>query len=145
MAPGRLNTPTSFPASEASSISSGLDQSTLDSNVLEPLAIVGFSHKFPEDATTAEAFWNMLEEGRCVSSEFPKDRMNIDAFYHADEKQGTVCGRAHLVTTSTFCTSRPRNADQHFSYHYGGHISSRTTLELLMHRSSRSHQQKQQL
>ncbi|PQE15861.1 polyketide synthase protein [Rutstroemia sp. NJR-2017a BBW] len=89
MAPGKLNTPTSFPASEASSISSGLDQSTLDSHVLEPLAIVGFSHKFPEDATTAEAFWNMLEEGRCVSSEFPKDRMNIDAFYHADEKQGT--------------------------------------------------------
>ncbi|KAM3083977.1 hypothetical protein ACMFMG_001916 [Clarireedia jacksonii] len=98
MSPGKLNTPTSFPASEASSISSGLDQYMLDSNVLEPLAIVGFSHKFPEDATTAEAFWKMLEEGRCVSSEFPRDRMNIDAFYQADEKQGTLPLRgAHFI------------------------------------------------
>ncbi|KAF7879091.1 hypothetical protein EAF04_000291 [Stromatinia cepivora] len=101
MAPGRLSTSTtSFPSSEASSVSSalGFDQSHHDGDVLEPLAVVGFSHKFPQDATTAESFWEMLVEGRCASSEFPSERLNIDAFYQADEKQGTLPLRgAHFI------------------------------------------------
>ncbi|GLB22767.1 type I Iterative Polyketide synthase (PKS) [Aspergillus tubingensis] len=61
-------------------------------NILAPLAVVGMSLKFPQDATSPEAFWNMLVEGRCVSTEFPTNRMNIDAHHDAER------GRLHSVT-----------------------------------------------
>jgi len=50
----------------------------------QPLAVIGISLRFPQDATSAEAFWKMLVEGRCAMTDYPKDRMNIDAFYHPD-------------------------------------------------------------
>jgi hypothetical protein len=50
----------------------------------QPLAVVGFSMRFPQDATTPEAFWEMLMEGRSAMTEYPQDRLNIDAFYHPD-------------------------------------------------------------
>ncbi|KAF4179877.1 hypothetical protein CNMCM7927_001594 [Aspergillus lentulus] len=54
---------------------------------LPPLAVVGFSFKFPEDATSSDSFWQMLLDGRCVSTEFPADRLNIDAHYHPDRNR----------------------------------------------------------
>ncbi|OJJ75778.1 hypothetical protein ASPBRDRAFT_38078 [Aspergillus brasiliensis CBS 101740] len=47
-----------------------------------PLAIVGFAFEFPQDATSSERFWEMICQGRSASTDFPKDRMNIEAFYH---------------------------------------------------------------
>ena len=55
-----------------------------EQELLEPIAIVGFALKFPQDATTTEAFWQLLLEGRCATTDFPKDRMSIDAFHHPD-------------------------------------------------------------
>jgi len=55
--------------------------------VLEPVAIVGFSIKFPGDADSSESFWKLMSDKRCASSRFPKDRVNIDAFYHPDSTQ----------------------------------------------------------
>ena len=49
---------------------------------LEPIAIIGYSLRFPQEADHPEAFWNMLLEGRCASTDIPADRLNIDAFYH---------------------------------------------------------------
>ena len=54
---------------------------------LAPIAIVGFSLKFPQEATSPESFWHMLAERRCAMTEWPKDRVNIDAFYHADSNR----------------------------------------------------------
>ena len=54
---------------------------------LEPIAIVGMSYKFPQGANTDEAFWDMLMSKRCASTEFPADRMNIDAFHSSDQKR----------------------------------------------------------
>jgi hypothetical protein len=60
-------------------------------DIIEPLAIVGLSLKFPEDATDADSFWDMLMSGRNVSTEFPKDRLNIDSFNDPKhDRQGTV-------------------------------------------------------
>lgn len=53
----------------------------------DPIAVVGFSLKFPEDGDTTEGFWKMLVEARCASSDFPKDRLNISTFYHKDTKR----------------------------------------------------------
>ncbi|CAI6243331.1 unnamed protein product [Periconia digitata] len=50
----------------------------------EPLAIVGLAFRLPGDADTPEAFWRIMEERRCVMSEMPEDRFNIDSFYNPD-------------------------------------------------------------
>ncbi|KAJ5516222.1 hypothetical protein N7527_007782 [Penicillium freii] len=51
---------------------------------LSPLAIVGLSLKFPQDAVSSESFWDMIVEGRCASTEFPPDRLNIDSHHSLD-------------------------------------------------------------
>ncbi|CEL10219.1 hypothetical protein ASPCAL13343 [Aspergillus calidoustus] len=56
-------------------------------DILTPLAIVGLSFKFPQDATSAEGFWDILEAGRSTSTEFPATRMKIDAHYHQDRSR----------------------------------------------------------
>ncbi|OGM50472.1 putative polyketide synthase, partial [Aspergillus bombycis] len=58
--------------------------STSSEQGLPPLAIVGISLKFPGDAVTPDDFWKMLLEGRATASEFPPDRLNINAHYHPD-------------------------------------------------------------
>ncbi|GAA91228.1 polyketide synthase [Aspergillus luchuensis IFO 4308] len=70
-----------------------------EGNLLTPLAVVGMSLKFPEDATSPEAFWKMLVEGRCVSTEFPSNRMNIDAHHDAERGRlhNVTCRGAHFV------------------------------------------------
>ncbi|KAG9235236.1 hypothetical protein BJ875DRAFT_399470 [Amylocarpus encephaloides] len=54
---------------------------------LEPIAIIGFSFKFPQDADTSENFWQMLVEGRSAMTEVPKDRWNSGTFYHPDPER----------------------------------------------------------
>jgi hypothetical protein len=57
----------------------------------EPLAIIGLSFQFPGGAVTDDAFWDLIVSKQCAASEFPPDRMNIDAFYSSDPKKlGTV-------------------------------------------------------
>ncbi|KAK1474820.1 KR domain-containing protein [Colletotrichum cuscutae] len=51
---------------------------------IQPIAIVGLNLKFPGDATSAESFWEMLENARNASSKVPSTRFNVDAFYHPD-------------------------------------------------------------
>jgi hypothetical protein len=65
-----------------------------------PIAVVGISCRFPGDATSPEKLWKLISEGRSAHSAFPKDRFNIDAFYHpAAERQGTVSDQTtHLYT-----------------------------------------------
>jgi len=53
-------------------------------NYLAPLAIIGFSLRFPQDAVSPESFWKLIMEKRCTSSDFPLGRMNIDAHHHPD-------------------------------------------------------------
>jgi hypothetical protein len=66
---------------------SALGQFSGKTPILEPIAIVGMAFKFPSGAESETAFWNMLESKKCASSEFPHDRMNIDAFYNPDPKK----------------------------------------------------------
>lgn len=59
-----------------------MQERKMEDDKLEPIAVVGMALKFPQDATTAESFWQMLLDGRSAMTEVPKDRWNIDAFYH---------------------------------------------------------------
>ncbi|KAL9595035.1 MAG: hypothetical protein Q9219_006685 [cf. Caloplaca sp. 3 TL-2023] len=54
---------------------------------MEPVAIIGFSARMPQDAETPESFWRMLCEGRSTRTPIPKDRFNVDAFYHSDPER----------------------------------------------------------
>ncbi len=64
-----------------------------------PIAVVGFAGRFPGDATNPERLWDMISAGRHAWSEVPKDRYNVDAFYHPHaERQGAVnCRGGHFL------------------------------------------------
>ncbi|TGO44407.1 hypothetical protein BCON_0524g00010 [Botryotinia convoluta] len=62
----------------------------MDQDLLEPIAIVGMSLKYPQDATSPEAFWKLIQEKRCTMTEWPSDRLKIDAFYHPDKKKNST-------------------------------------------------------
>ena len=66
------------------------------SDILEPLAIIGFSLKFPQDADCAAGFWRMLGMKKCAMTSWPKDRVNLDAFHDWDD-DGTEKVRSLLL------------------------------------------------
>ncbi|KAF7911845.1 uncharacterized protein EAE98_011788 [Botrytis deweyae] len=70
----------------------------MDQDLLEPIAIIGMSLKYPQDATSPEAFWKLIREKRCTMTEWPSDRLNIDAFYHPDKNKNST-HRLLLETT----------------------------------------------
>jgi acyl transferase domain-containing protein len=57
----------------------------------EAIAVVGFSIKFPQDATSEDALWKILMEKRNTATVIPKSRMNTDSMYHPDpNRRGQV-------------------------------------------------------
>ncbi|KAL8995313.1 MAG: hypothetical protein Q9169_004917 [Polycauliona sp. 2 TL-2023] len=64
-----------------------------------PIAIVGMGGRFPGDASNPEKLWNLMANGQSALSEIPKNRFNIDAFYHPDaERQGAMnLRKAHFM------------------------------------------------
>ena len=57
---------------------------------MEPLAIVGLSLKFPQDASSPEAFWEMLMRKKSAMTVIPDDRFNVDAHYHPDKNRTSM-------------------------------------------------------
>jgi hypothetical protein len=55
---------------------------------IEPIAVIGFDLRFPQDASSAESFWQLLVEARSTMTEVPANRYNVRAFYHPDHKHG---------------------------------------------------------
>lgn len=65
----------------------GQEDVVCEANEVEPIAIIGFSFKFPQEATTPDALWQVLREKKCAMTEWPRDRLNVDAFYHPDSRR----------------------------------------------------------
>ena len=59
----------------------------LNQDKLEPIAVIGFSLRFPQDAISPAALWQMLVEKKSAFTEFPKNRFNFDAFYHQNQNR----------------------------------------------------------
>ncbi|RAH72474.1 putative polyketide synthase [Aspergillus aculeatinus CBS 121060] len=55
-----------------------------------PIAIVGMAMRLPGGVTNASDFWQMLIDKRDGLCRVPRDRYNIDAFYHCDGVPGTI-------------------------------------------------------
>ncbi|KAL5338179.1 ketoacyl-synt-domain-containing protein [Aspergillus crustosus] len=53
----------------------------------EPIAIVGTGCRFPGGSSSPDRLWDLLRNPRNVASRVPKDRFNIDAFYHKNNSQ----------------------------------------------------------
>ena len=66
-----------------------------DKDSMDPIAIVGFSLTFPEEATSADSLWKMMVEGRCAASKWPETRLNGSAFYHPDRNRLDSVSREH--------------------------------------------------
>lgn len=59
---------------------------------IDPIAVIGFAFKFPQ-ASSSEALWDLLINGRSARTEVPADRYNADSFYREGvdrNKTGTV-------------------------------------------------------
>ena len=69
---------------------------TTKADALEPIAIIGFALKYPQDATTPQAFWKMLEEKKCAMTAWPKDRINLKAFHNDNDHEENNVGNLTL-------------------------------------------------
>jgi acyl transferase domain-containing protein/acyl carrier protein len=49
--------------------------------VEEAIAIIGMACRFPGDATTPEAFWELLSQGKNTTTEIPSQRWDREAYY----------------------------------------------------------------
>ena len=54
---------------------------------MEPIAVVGLALKFPGDADSEDGLWRVLMEKKCTMTEWPADRLNVDAFYSPSRKE----------------------------------------------------------
>ncbi|GLB14084.1 type I Iterative Polyketide synthase (PKS) [Aspergillus tubingensis] len=68
-----------------------------DREFAEPIAVCGIGLKLPQDAVSEDGFWKMLMEHRSARTEFPKDRMNINAFYHPTRRNELGTRGAHFL------------------------------------------------
>ncbi|PNY25088.1 Polyketide synthase [Tolypocladium capitatum] len=66
---------------------------------MEDIAVIGLGLRFPGEATSPEALWTVLEGAESQWSEFPKDRLNIDGYFHpSGDRQGSISFRgAHFL------------------------------------------------
>lgn len=61
----------------------------------DPIAVIGFSVKFPQQASNSAAFWDLLTRGGSTRAEVPANRYDGEAFYRPVE-QGNKTGTASL-------------------------------------------------
>ncbi|KAI8941217.1 hypothetical protein NX059_002455 [Plenodomus lindquistii] len=66
----------------------------------EPIAVIGFAHKLPQDVTSADSLWSLLMERRTTMTEVPKNRWNVNGFYRSHgNRPSTVKNRGgHFIT-----------------------------------------------
>ncbi|KAF5012109.1 hypothetical protein FDECE_1826 [Fusarium decemcellulare] len=65
-----------------------LVQAVLQQDKSMPIAIVGMACRLPGEATNPDKLWELCAERKAAWSEVPKERMNIDSFWHPDGERG---------------------------------------------------------
>ncbi|KAH6683357.1 fatty acid synthase S-acetyltransferase [Halenospora varia] len=71
----------------------------INQDSVPPVAVIGLSLKFPQEAVSVDSFWDLLMNGRSAMTEVPRDRFNVDSFYYGEGgKTGTVNARGgHFI------------------------------------------------
>ena len=63
-------------------------------DAVAPVAVVGMGCRFPGEATSPKAFFEMLSKGRAAWSEVPPDRYSMDRYWHPhNARAGTMTAR----------------------------------------------------
>ncbi|KAH9870202.1 hypothetical protein J1614_007125 [Plenodomus biglobosus] len=75
----------------------------MEEDKISPIAIVGLNLKFPDDAVSPQAFWELIYNARCAVSEVPASRFNINSGIPIEKITGSA--------TSVFCASFGRDSD----------------------------------
>lgn len=90
-----------------------------------PVAIVGMACRFPGDATSPQAFYDMLANGRSAWGEVPKNRYNIDSYWHPNkERIGTTSARgAHWMKEDPAVFDAPVSYDNISQYQCNGNTN----------------------
>lgn len=65
-----------------------LVQAVIQQDKSMPIAIVGMACRLPGEATNPDKLWELCANREAAWSEVPKDRMNIDAYWHPDGERG---------------------------------------------------------
>ncbi|CAG8113863.1 unnamed protein product [Penicillium salamii] len=60
-----------------------------------PLAIVGMSCRLPGDVASLDDFWELLTNSKDGYREFPRERFNLEAFYHPNEARKDAIHASH--------------------------------------------------
>jgi hypothetical protein len=66
-----------------------LPEAGLGLQTADDIAVVGYSFKLPQGIEDDYSFWEVLQDRRNLSTEWPASRINIDSFM--DGKSHTVC------------------------------------------------------
>ena len=82
---------------------------TAQQDAVMPIAVVGVGGRFPGDASDPEKLWKLIANRQSALAEIPKDRFNVDAFYHPDgERLGSINLRnAHCMNQDLPSSTRP--------------------------------------
>ncbi|SMR58644.1 unnamed protein product [Zymoseptoria tritici ST99CH_1E4] len=77
------------------------------------IAVIGMGCRFPGDAKSPTEFHEMLLAGRSGWSEVPKDRFNVDAYWHPshDRKGATVSRGGHFLSEDVGLFDAPAEAN----------------------------------
>ncbi|EED14463.1 polyketide synthase, putative [Talaromyces stipitatus ATCC 10500] len=76
----------------------------------EPIAIIGAGCRFPGDVDSPSKLWELLKQPRDLLSEIPRERYNVEAFYHPDGKHHNATNVRH----SYFLSENPHAWDANF-------------------------------
>ncbi|KAL8880976.1 MAG: hypothetical protein Q9198_001723 [Flavoplaca austrocitrina] len=87
--------------------------------IMEPIAVISMAARLPEDEESGVDFWEMIKRGHTAASKIPKDRINMDAFYHpnADRSDTTNVRSRHFLKgniaafDAPFFTIKPTEAE----------------------------------
>ncbi|PNP85410.1 hypothetical protein FNYG_01239 [Fusarium nygamai] len=86
----------------------------------EPIAVIGSACRFPGGASSPSKLWSLLQSPKDCLLDFPKDRLNLEAFYHKNgEHHGAtdVCNKGYLLEEdsrlfdASFFNVNPAEAD----------------------------------
>lgn len=63
----------------------------------EPIAIIGMACRLPGDSSSPSKLWDMLLSGSHGRRDIPKDRFNVDGFYHPNsDRPGSMSTTGRL-------------------------------------------------
>ena len=68
-----------------------------DQDLLEPIAVIGFALKFPQDATSPAEFWKMMEDKVNAMTEIPPNRFDINTLYKPSNWSSLSLRGGHLL------------------------------------------------